>query len=339
MLRKVQRAVRSYVEPKALVLMYHRVAELQSDIWDLAVAPVNFEQHLKILKQTKKVISADELVERLKNQTLSRRSLVITFDDGYRDNYLAAKALLESYGLPATFFVTTGNIGREKEFWWDELEDILLLSERLPEVFSFVINGHQVEVNLNNEQRLSGILRQQHAQWKAVEERPPSLRAALFYQVWQLLKALPYAEQQAVIRQIREWAGVPFTVRADYRTVSANQLQELSANRLFTIGAHTVTHPALTAHPPKFQLEELSTSQLILNQKTNKNIELLSYPYGEYNDATAAIAHSLTFKAAFTTEARAITQRSEPYRMGRFQANNWDGKEFKKRLDRWFKYH
>jgi len=338
MLRDALRLVRNYAEPKAVVLMYHRVAELESDAWDLAVAPENFEQHLRILKQTGNVISANELVERLGKHTLKRRSLVITFDDGYRDNYLAAKPLLERYELPATFFVATENIGQEKEFWWDELESIFLLSERLPALFSLIINGHRVEVDLSNKQQLSKDLRPQHWRWKAVEEAPPNLRAALFYQVWQLLKALPYVEQQLVIQQIREWAGLPSPVRADYRTMSADQLRELSRNPIFTLGAHTVTHPALTAHPTAFQTEELSASKQVLCQTTSTDVNLVSYPYGEYNDETTAIASDLGFQAAFTTEAKAVTGKTQQYRMGRFQVNNWDGNEFRRRLNCWLSY-
>ena len=48
--------------------------------------------------------------------------MVITFDDGYRDNLLVAKPLLEQHGLPATVFVTTGYVGPGRDFWWDELE-------------------------------------------------------------------------------------------------------------------------------------------------------------------------------------------------------------------------
>ena len=53
------------------------------------------------------------------------RSVVITFDDGYRDNLLVAKPILEEHGLPATVFVTTGYVGSNRDFWWDELESLL----------------------------------------------------------------------------------------------------------------------------------------------------------------------------------------------------------------------
>jgi peptidoglycan/xylan/chitin deacetylase (PgdA/CDA1 family) len=143
-LRAVVRRLRAYQEPKALVLMYHRVAEPATDVWDLAVSPTNFEQQLRVLQRSGLVVPAEELVSRLASKTLRRRSIVITFDDGYCDNYLAAKSLLEQYKLPATFFIATGNLGQASEFWWDELEDIFLLTEHLPAAFDLAIVGQQV---------------------------------------------------------------------------------------------------------------------------------------------------------------------------------------------------
>ena len=51
---------------------------------------------------------------------------MVTFDDGYADNLWNAKPLLERYDVPAAVFVTTGYAGQDREFWWDELETLLL---------------------------------------------------------------------------------------------------------------------------------------------------------------------------------------------------------------------
>ena len=59
-----------------------------------------------------------------------------TFDDGYADNLHGAIQMLEHFDLPALFFITTGGISSGREFWWDELEQ-LILGEGAPSEISF----------------------------------------------------------------------------------------------------------------------------------------------------------------------------------------------------------
>jgi peptidoglycan/xylan/chitin deacetylase (PgdA/CDA1 family) len=318
--------------------MYHRVAELESDIWDLAVSPTRFEQQLRVLKKTANVISTEELIERLEKRTLKKHSIVITFDDGYVDNYLVAKPILESFELPATFFITSGNIGLAHEFWWDELAHICLFSKELPLLFSLTVASGCISISLQNEQQLSDELRQKHKVWKASDEAPPSLRATLFYLLWQHFKPLPYTEQQLLLQHIRVWAGQPVGVRPHYQSMSLEQMRELSNNPLFTIGAHTVTHPALASHSPLFQKQQLLESKQLLSQAIGRKIDMLAYPYGDYNEHTPEIAAAVEFKAAFTTEARAITAKTDLYHLGRFQVTDWQGKELQRQLKYWFSY-
>jgi peptidoglycan/xylan/chitin deacetylase (PgdA/CDA1 family) len=335
-LRQYAHLARQYMQPKAVVLMYHKVTEPDTDIWDLAVSPAHFEQQLRVLKQLGIVVSTSELSKRLHQRNLKRRSVAITFDDGYLDNYLHARPLLEKYQLPATFFIVSGNVGLDQEFWWDELAAILLLSEHLPPALSLTLpGGTQLEAALQPEQHLTPELWQQHQQWRASEQAPPTLRAALFYNLWQQLRPLPAPAQQLCLRQLRAWAGRQPGTRPAYRSISLDQLRELHSNTLFTIGAHTRTHPALASHPVALQREEVEGGRQVLYQATGQLPEVLAYPYGSYGNETAELASQLGFKAAFTTDARLVTSAANPHKLGRFQVNNWNGDEFKRRLTHW----
>lgn len=83
--------------------MYHRVARVSFDPWELCVSPENFEQQLDVLSKRNKVIPLDELIDQLKKGRIFKNVVSITFDDGYIDNYTVAKPLLENFNLPATF--------------------------------------------------------------------------------------------------------------------------------------------------------------------------------------------------------------------------------------------
>jgi peptidoglycan/xylan/chitin deacetylase (PgdA/CDA1 family) len=98
---------------RAVVLYYHRIGA--SDV--LTRTPEQFAEDLDHLKTHYECIGLGELAERLKaGRVFRRRAVVITFDDGYRDNFTAAAPLLKNAGIPATFFVSTAYMGTERDF-------------------------------------------------------------------------------------------------------------------------------------------------------------------------------------------------------------------------------
>lgn len=91
--------------PAIRILMYHRVTDLAA--YDqLTVTPSQFDQQLRYLKRHHRVISLAEAVKELQSGRVTSAGVVITFDDGYRDNLEHALPLLQKHQLPATIFVT-----------------------------------------------------------------------------------------------------------------------------------------------------------------------------------------------------------------------------------------
>ncbi|TDB39564.1 MAG: hypothetical protein D9V44_00910 [Actinobacteria bacterium] len=118
----VVRTARSVVGGSALVLMYHRVITTEDDPYDLAVAPDVFDAHMAALSAGFDIIPATALCEMIaRRRRIPTRSVVVTFDDGYHDLLAYAKPILERHRIPATAFVSTGEIGTSRERWWDEL--------------------------------------------------------------------------------------------------------------------------------------------------------------------------------------------------------------------------
>src|SRR5262245_8379646 len=92
------------------ILLYHRVTEVMNDPWILCVKPKKFSEHLEHLRKYYRPISLRTMLQMLKKNRLPRHAVVITFDDGYADNYLNARPILEKYDIPATFFVISGYV-------------------------------------------------------------------------------------------------------------------------------------------------------------------------------------------------------------------------------------
>lgn len=103
----------------AAVVQFHRVNNTgEGD--GLTCSVKMFERCCKFFAGYFEVISLRKLVEKLEIGARLNRELVITFDDGYRDNYEYAAPVLKAMGLPATFFVVSGFIGTERVAWWDK---------------------------------------------------------------------------------------------------------------------------------------------------------------------------------------------------------------------------
>jgi len=103
-------SLRTRINPLCWVLMYHHISDQLVGQMLSNVSPRLFEKQIKyLLSRNFKVISLTQLVESLKgNSTLPPKSVVITFDDGYKNNYIYAYPILRKYNLPATIFLTTG---------------------------------------------------------------------------------------------------------------------------------------------------------------------------------------------------------------------------------------
>src|ERR1051326_2045987 len=171
-LRQSARWVSRRFTHEALILLYHRVVELSSDPYLLGVRPQRFAEHLEILRKHGRPMQLHQLAQALRDGNLPRRALVVTFDDGYADNLYTAKPLLERFEVPATIFVTTGYIGRDREFWWDELERLLLQPGILPETLRLNIGAGVCEWKLGDTVCYSEDDYQQHVSWTVAKVAP-----------------------------------------------------------------------------------------------------------------------------------------------------------------------
>jgi peptidoglycan/xylan/chitin deacetylase (PgdA/CDA1 family) len=124
----------------ALILGYHRIADVTHDDHEVCVTPDHFAEQMEMLSRHANPVSLKKLVHHLKEGSLPPKSVAVTFDDGYVDNLYEAKPVLEKYAIPATVFVCTGYAG--KEFWWDEVERLIRSSRAELGAFRLEVDGN-----------------------------------------------------------------------------------------------------------------------------------------------------------------------------------------------------
>ena len=319
--------------PKIVVLMYHRIDIAETDPWGLCVSPENFEQHLQVLKSEFNVIGTEELLRQISAKRIIRNAVCITFDDGYADNFIHAKPLLQKYNCPATFFITTGLIGQQKQFWWDELGNMLLQTKQLPAFLSFKIVNEIFEHHLS-EPLLTTEMRRLHKQWKYHED-PPTDRCELYLKIWERLVPLSYEEIITVMGTLKKWVSADLL--EDKRSFPMNdfQLNQLKVDPLFSLGMHTITHPDLSTKKSLSQLKEIDGSKYALEKNYGIKTNMLAYPYGRYNQSTIDVVCRLKIAACFTTDQEAVNADTDMKMLGRFQAFNWKGEFFKNQISGW----
>src|SRR2546423_4920087 len=104
------------------ILAYHKVSPDPHPFFE-PVHPDTFDQQMNVLSRCYRVMPLLELVERSQNGELPSRAVAITFDDGYRDNYVYAFPILKKYRIDATIFVSTGAIETGELLWHDRVFD------------------------------------------------------------------------------------------------------------------------------------------------------------------------------------------------------------------------
>jgi peptidoglycan/xylan/chitin deacetylase (PgdA/CDA1 family) len=314
-LAPLRRRVRELVRGQnRLILLYHRVTELRLDPQQLSVSPAHFDEHLQVLRSDFAVVPLRQVQT---CSTSGRPAAAITFDDGYADNVVHAKPLLESHATPATVFVASGAVGSRDVFWWDELERIWLHDRALPESLELTIGG----------------VRRRWRAESAVKARDHRLR--MYMELCEALRPLAPDNRDDVVRQLREWSGVSAAARPTHRALSNDELRQLADGPLIEIGAHTVRHPQLGAIPAAKQQIEVLESKRHLERLLERPIVSFSYPFGtrrDYDATTVGLVKTAGFERACANVADRLTRRTSPWELPRILVRDWDGDTFARNL-------
>jgi peptidoglycan/xylan/chitin deacetylase (PgdA/CDA1 family) len=307
--RRGFRAARNLLAPHGVILMYHRIAEVEHDPWSLCVTRAHFAEQLDVLSRRATVVPLPRLFEAIPSSSRRRPPVAITFDDGYADNLHVAKPLLERHDMPATLFVATGYTGSGRAYWSDQLVRIVLGTPTLPTRLSLTIDGAPFEREIDGRERRT-----------------------LLFDLWQRLRPLPIEEQMRLLDALRQWAGCRDSPDRAALPMSHEEVRSIAEDGLIEIGAHTVSHCDLPACSASRQMSEIERSKADCEAITGRHVTSFAYPYGRFNDTSADCVNTAGFSRACTTRPDLSFARSDRFRLPRLGAQDWDGDEFERRF-------
>ena len=265
----------------ATILTLHRVEKINSNRLpaneNMKVSPEFLEAFIiNSKKQGYNFISLDDLYEQLiKREVKTRPQLLITFDDGYADNFKHAYPVLKKHNIPFTIYVTTSFPDNSSILWWFVLEDLILENNNI------IVNDNQIF---------------KCDTFKSKNRAFISLR--------NMILALPQQELQKKLSEIFCHYDIDWHEPSKKYCMSWDQIINLSKDDNVTIAGHTQNHLALKGLEHDLIIKEIVKGNQIIENRIKKKVMHFSYPFGssnEINKNVCSIVKQLDLKTATTT--------------------------------------
>jgi peptidoglycan/xylan/chitin deacetylase (PgdA/CDA1 family) len=247
----------------------------------LEITPLFLERLLRRLSRARiDVVSLDEMHRRFISGDFKRRFVCITFDDGYKDLTRWAYPLLKKYELPFALYIPTSFPDRLGELWWVALEAVIAQNSRI----GMVINGKD----------------------RFFECRSVGEKRELYDAVYGYLRSMKTEDElRKFVRDLCATYRVDIVAFCRDLCMDWQEIAELAADPLVTIGAHTVNHMMLKKMESESSVRaEMEMSRSVLEAALGRRPDHLAYPVGDPTSAGPRefrIAAELGFKTATTT--------------------------------------
>lgn len=276
-IRWMRKSFRSLVP----ILAYHRVMDLPPDYpfdSDLISATVEeFEFQMRYLKKYYDPISMKELIELMQGKDIKKKHpVMVTFDDGFLDNYSNAFPILKELDIPATFFVTTDFIDHQDILWYEKLA-YFIKKTSLP---NFTIERLSLRLEITSYQ---------------------GSRQHIYTQVVEQLKQLNNDVREKILLELFQQEPkvleYMFADKALSMPMSWDQIREMQQSGM-DVGSHSLSHPVLSNIDLTTLRHELSQSKQRLEKELGVPIRSIAYPVGQTESISETVERE-TRKAGY----------------------------------------
>jgi peptidoglycan/xylan/chitin deacetylase (PgdA/CDA1 family) len=294
----------------AKILLYHSISTTESSFikgTNCWIPPERFNAHLNYLKKFYRVISLQELVEHLEKGVIPSRSVVVTFDDGFADNFLWAYPYLKRHQITATIFLTTDAIDNHKPIWIQELCYLVntVGVERIVDHLNASadkLNTAPLVVKTGSDMSLTEQL-EKHLVYRLHKSDRENIICEL-YSHFHLQKKKIFSNNNYFLN----WY----------------QIHQMHADKL-CFGNHGASHSSFGAMSLTEQKNDIINSKRIIEQNIGKGFLPFAYPFGQSNDytyETAKIIRQTGHNCIVTAEPTSNDVNASPYELGRIHVEN-----------------
>lgn len=297
----------------AVILMYHRVLpskgeDAHSKTWlryrslpGIVVSPEMFESQLVFLKNSYRIMSLEDLATRIASgEAFPPKSAVITFDDGWRDNYDYAFPILRRLDIPATIFLTVDYIGTEKLFWPERIialiDSIAAKSAAYPD---FSGSGFP--------QGVTDLI-------SRIEATVGESRDEAAGELIEYVKFVDRGKRDELIARLETATG---TLPKQRVMLNWDEVREMQQGGV-SFGSHGLSHEIMTEIDEDHQRSELVASRATIEERLNAACLTLAYPNGNHDDRIRRLAQEAGYSCAVAVRPGAVEGGADPYALNRF---------------------
>lgn len=291
---------------RLLTVMYHGVTRQEYDppVWTQLPERI-FRRQIAFLARYYRPVTLQQVLDAIAgDRPLPPRAVLVTFDDGLRNNATVAWPILQEFQVPAAIFLTVDFIGTDRFFWVDEL-------------YLYLVEGKRQGISLPLQRwPEASVLLARGDVWGA------------YLEVVETCKRMPQQERVDLLEQLRkavslnraEWAE-------DFGLLDWQQVGEMAAEGLIDFGAHTATHQILTGMEPTQIEAELVTARQTLENRLQRPVTSFCYPNGrkgvDFNPDHETLLKRIGYRCAFATD-RALFRPAvdNPMAIGRIPAGH-----------------
>lgn len=289
--------LRARKENSVTIIGYHRVvADIataeENSIYGLVVSAETFREHCRILKENFDVVTLDEAAEFLERGEFSHQpKAVITFDDGYADNYELAFPILRELDLPATIFLPTMLVGQSEPLAHDK-------------AFWLAKNAIAENVDFRAVFRNAGV----------GEANLPDASADVL-DLTDRIVYLPATRRDEIIAAFEEKLSIT-EYPQEYKLLNWDQVREMK-RRGIAFGDHTATHPVLPLEDESAFAAEIFESKRVLERELGADVTTFAYPNGRYNAVIRNAIVEAGYRVGVTTDKHVNKFGDDLFALGR----------------------